>query len=69
MGYFRTSNNPVESLKWLVVEKVTLGPRGCSLMDIPNLRECKWIHTLDTVNHGLNEYEDITRQVSLITTV
>lgn len=66
--HFTDKQHPADSLKWWVLQKILPNPWGGDLLSILNLRECKWIHLLASVNKGLNELEEISRQVSLLCT-
>ncbi|KAJ1206910.1 hypothetical protein NDU88_002303 [Pleurodeles waltl] len=62
VDHFITLNHSADSMRWLVIVKISMNRRGGDIVDILNLRECKWIHVLDSVSQGLNEYEEIARQ-------
>ncbi|XP_078541845.1 uncharacterized protein LOC144827386 [Lissotriton helveticus] len=62
--HFMSKAHTPESFKWLVVEKIEIGPRGGDLNSLLNLRECKWMYTLDTVENGLNELDATYSQLA-----
>lgn len=66
--HFMRFDHAPDSLTWCILEKVSPNPRGGDFSQILSVRECRFIHFFDTIKRGLNEYEEINKQVSILNT-
>ncbi|XP_078538494.1 uncharacterized protein LOC144823662 [Lissotriton helveticus] len=65
--HFSASLHPPDSLRWVVIEKATLGPRGGNISSILNTRELEWMFFFNSIDKGLNEHDSSFSQLATLT--